>query len=424
MDVESLMRLISSGENERVEFKKDVTKDIGEEIVAFSNSGGGFILIGVDDDGRLVGCDVDSCKERVSSFLSSIVPPIDIKFHSFNIHGKDILVIEVSSGRTISTIGGIAYIRTGTSKRPLSFSEILSLGAEYVLVPVDSMHTSINAGELSRVFWRWFLDRRRERGLRDVKGLKEKLGVVKTIGDKRVLTLAGLLFFHKDPQGIMPHTYVRIRWGDRWARIDGPIWMQVDRAIDMLIDILPRRVFIRGVRRVEAPIIPVEILREAIVNAVVHRNYGIFSEVFIDVSADGVRISNPGSFPPGTSPENPIPIPRNPILYELMFQVGYVERQGGGIEMMRELCSEYGIEMYYDISPYYTRLTFKAVYEGFLDELERDIISLLGEPRSSSELASMLGRSKPTIVRKLKSLERRGIVKSVGRGPKTKWVLK
>jgi ATP-dependent DNA helicase RecG len=305
----------------------------------------------------------------------------------------------------------------------LSFSEILSLGAEYVLVPVDIMHTSIDAGELAGEFWRWFLDRRRERGLRDVKGLKEKLGVVKRIGDKKFLTLAGLLFFHKDPQETMPHTYIRIRWGDRWVRIGGPIWMQVDKVIDMLMDILPRRVFIKGVRRVETPIIPIEILREAIVNAVVHRNYSIFSEVFVDVSSDGVRISNPGSFPPGTTPENPIPIPRNPILYELMFQVGYVERQGGGIEMMRELCSEYGIKMYYDISPYYTRLTFKAPYEEFLDELERDIISLLREPKSSSELASILGRSKPTIVRKLKSLEKRGIIKSVGRGPRTKWVL-
>ena len=422
MDIETLMRMIASGESEKVEFKKSVTNDFGEEIVALANSGGGFILVGVDDDGRLVGCDVDSSKKRVSSFLSAIVPPVDIKFDVFSIGGKNILVVEVGGSSTISTIGGTAYIRTGTSKRPLAFSEILSLGVEYALVPVDSMHTMVGEDAIDRGLWRWFLNRRRMRGLRHIRGLKEKLGVVKMVEGRKVLTLAGLLFFHRSPQEYLPHTYVRVRWGDSWERIGGPIWRQVDRAIDLLVEILPKRVFIRRLRRVELPIIPVEILREAIVNAVVHRNYGIHSEVFIDVAGNSVVISNPGSFPPGTSPENPIPIPRNPILYELMFQIGYVERQGGGIDMMRRLSNEYGIDMKYDIKPYYTRLTFKAVDE-FLDELERRMVSLLSEPMSSSELAALLGLSKPTVIKRLKDLAKKGLVRRVGRGPATRWVV-
>lgn len=422
MDVETLMRLIASGESEKVEFKRRVTDDFGEEIVAFANSGGGYILVGISDDGKLVGCNVNLSKKRVSSFLSTIVPPVDVKFHVFNLDGKNVLVVEVVGSGTISTIGGVAYIRTGTSKRPLDFSEILSLGVEYTLIPIDSMHTSIEEDALDRRLWSWFLERRRMRGLRHVRGLREKLGVVKKVDGKSVLTLAGLLFLHRNPQDYLPHAYLRVRWGGSWERIGGPIWKQVDRAIDLLKEILPKRFFIKGVRRVDVPIIPIEILREAIVNAVVHRNYGIHSEVFIDVSGNSVVISNPGSFPPGTSPDNPIPIPRNPILYELMFQAGYVERQGGGIDMMRTLSSQYGIEMWYDIRPYYTKLTFRAV-EGLLDELEKRIVSILNEPMSSSELAAILGLSKPTVIKRLKGLERMGIVRRVGAGPATKWIL-
>jgi len=421
MDIETLMRIIASGESERVEFKRTVTNDFGEEIVALANSGGGFILVGVDDDGRLVGCDVDSSKNRISSFLSAIIPPVDIKFDVFNIDGKNILVVKVKGSSRISTIGGIAYIRTGTSKRPLAFSEILSLGVEYALVSVDSMHTMVGEDALDNGLWRWFLNRRRMRGLRNIKGLREKLGVIKVVEGRRVLTLAGLLFFHRNPQEYLPHTYVRVRWGDSWERIGGPIWRQVDRAINLLMEILPKRVFIKGVKRVEMPIIPVEILREAIVNALVHRNYGLYSEVFIDVIGNSVVISNPGSFPPGTSPENPIPIPRNPILYELMFQIGYVERQGGGIDMMRRLSKEYGIEMKYDIRPYYTRLTFRAIDE-LLDELEKRMLSLLNEPMSSSDLAAILGISKPTVLKRLKGLFKKGLVRRTGSGPATKWV--
>lgn len=421
MNIEDLLKIIASGENEKVEFKRMVTNDLGEEIVALSNSGGGVIVIGVDDSGRIIGCNVKESKERISSFLSSITPPVKVSFFSFNIDGHEVLVLEIKESKSIVTIGGIAYIRAGTSKRPLSLPEILSLGAEYALIPLDSTHTSTKSSEIDRDIWRWFLKKRTEKGLKEIKRLKEKLGITKKVNGKELLTLAGLLFFHKNPQETMPHTYVRIRYGDSWDRVGGPVWKQVEETIKRIMNILPRTSILKGISRVEISPIPVEVLREAVVNALVHRNYGIYSEVFVDIEKNVLRIRNPGSFPPGVSPENPIPIPRNPILYELLFEAGYVERQGGGIEMMKHLCMDHNINMKYDVTPYYTTLSFKIpIYES-LGDLEKNIISLLSEPHSSSEIASVLGLSKPTILKKLKTLEKTGLVKSVGRGPKTKW---
>jgi len=423
MDINLLLKILANGENEKVEFKKKISRDIGEEIVALSNVGGGYIIVGVDDDGKIVGCNVNDAKRKITDHLISVIPPVNVRFYEFNIDGKHVLVVEVEESKTLATIGGIAYIRIGTSKRPLSISEIISLGTEYTIMPVDSMRTDIKASEMDKNIWRWFLKKRGERGLKSVKNLKEKLGIVKKLNDETYLTLAGLLFFHRNPQNIMPHTYIRLKYGDTWERIDGPIWSQVEKTVKRLLEIIPKRSILKGIERIEEPAIPIEVLREAIVNAVVHRNYSIFSEIFIEYIGNTLEIKNPGSFPPGSTPENPKPIPRNPVLYELMFEAGYVERQGGGIEMMKEKCREYGIHMTYDISPYYTRLKFEFPLVEVMDEIEKKVLSLLTIPRSSSEIARALNLSKPTILKRLKILERRGLVKCIGRGARTKWVI-
>jgi len=424
MDISEFIKLLARGEDQQLEFKKAVSSDIGEEIVAFANSDGGIILIGVDDDRNIVGCDIEKAKKKISSFLSSITPPVKVKFDKVTIDNKDILVVEVSKSNSIVTIGGVAFIRIGNSKRLMSIQEILSIGAEYTIIPIDSIHTSIPAREMRRDIWRWFTRRRLEKGLREVKDLKRKLGVVKVVNDEEYLTLAGALFFHERPQDIFPHTYVRIIKGDVWIRIDGPIWRQVEETVKYVEREIPRISAISGVERMDVPWLPMEVLREAVVNALVHRNYSIFSEVFVEITGNEVVIRNPGSFPPGVTPENPLPIPRNPVLYELMFQAGYVEKQGGGIEMMKSKCREIGIEMSYELMPNFTKLTFKLSTDKLLNQIERKIYSLLNGVNTATQIAQKVGLSKPTVIKILKKLEAMGLVTQKGKGPKTRWVRK
>jgi len=423
MRIEELIKLLARGEDQEIEFKRKVSSDLGEEIVAFANANGGIILVGVDDDGNILGCNAEEAKKTVSSFLNSIVPPVTVKFDKVSINDKEILVIKVDKSNTITTLGGVIYIRIGNSKRPISLSEILSLGAEYSLISVDSIPTNIHSNKISKEIWRWFIKRRMERGFREVKGLKRKMMITKEINGQEYLTLAGLLFFYKEPQEILPHTYIRIVRGSLWSRIGGPVWKQVEISVRKVYEMIPKFSLITGVKRIDMPWLSLEILREAIVNALVHRNYAIHSEVFIEIKNNEVIIRNPGSFPPGVTPENPQPIPRNPILYELMFQTGYVERQGGGIEMMRERCRELGILMEYKLSPNYTVLTFKLPYEKLLTDIERKIFSLLSSIDNASSIAKEVGLSKPTVIKILKKLESIGLVKRTGKGPSTRWVI-
>lgn len=115
-----------------------------------------------------------------------------------------------------------------------------------------------------------------------------------------------------------------------------------------------------GAKRIDIPLtLPSRVVREAIVNALVHRNYAIESETFVIVDKDEICFMNPGEFPPEVDPSDPLPIPRNPLLYEIMFQANYVEKEGFGIKMMREECRKIGVEMLYEIKSSFTKLIFR-----------------------------------------------------------------
>ncbi|WP_245612428.1 AlbA family DNA-binding domain-containing protein [Palaeococcus ferrophilus] len=118
MDASEVVALIKAGENERIEFKKSVNRDIAREICGLANAEGGYILVGVADSGEIVGCDVKRSKEVVTSSLQGITPPIAVSMHVVELGEKEILVIKVPKSRTLCSIGGVAYIRIGSASGP------------------------------------------------------------------------------------------------------------------------------------------------------------------------------------------------------------------------------------------------------------------------------------------------------------------
>jgi ATP-dependent DNA helicase RecG len=318
----------------------------------------------------------------------------------------------------------VAYLRVGTSKRPLSIQEILALGVEELLFQLDRLPTDAPARELSMKYVRWFGERRRSRGLErtDVKRLIRTLGAITRKNGRSVLSLGGLLFFHPRPQDYLPHAAIRVIRSDRWKRFEGPVWSAVDEALAHIVAGLSTASLVVGARREDYPEYPPRALREALVNAVVHRNYSISSEVFVRIENDKLSISNPGGFPPGTSVENPRPVPRNPLLYELMFQAGYVERQGRGIRLIQEECEKHPfVCVEFRTGPDFTEVIFHKK-PAELDDLETRLLAVLrGRELPSSALARELGTSKVTVLRRLKRLEAMGLVRARGRGAQRRY---
>ncbi len=418
MKQEEFLNLLKEGESEKVEFKSKVSKDIGEEICALANSEGGYIFVGISDEGDLLGCDIKVSKERISQHLNNITPPVEIEYDQLKIDDKDILIAKVPKLDHLCGIGGTVFLRTGTSKRPLSVQEILAQGTETLLFEVDKTPTDQTPND---EYIEKFISNSRV----DIRDSSEYLKNMEAITDEGKLTLAGLLMFHEKPQSSLPHTSVRMTFEDKsWKRFTGPLWKIVEDIEEELRNRFTLTSLQPGFKRIDVYEYPMKAIREGVINSIVHRNYGIKSEVFIDLTSKGFTIKNPGSFPPGTTPQNPHPVPRNPILYELMFQMGYVERQGRGIQLIKEECKEHPFVSFdYEFETNFTILNFKKDIESF-SENEKEILSSLSEgEKSAKEIASELDISKVTVVKKINRLKELNLVEKIGSGPSTRYKL-
>ncbi|ASJ03359.1 transcriptional regulator [Thermococcus profundus] len=428
MNVESLIELLREGENERVEFKAKATSNIAREICAMANAEGGYLLIGVSDEGRIVGVDTKKAKEVLSSALQNITPPISVKTNVVRVGDKDVLVVEVPRSKTLCSIGGVAYIRIGSSIRPLSVQEILMLSAEMGTVTWDEFPL-VDLSEMKNEYVEWFfsaLERARGRKIPREDWMRY-LRSSKAVKGER-LTNAGVLFF-TDATDFIPHSGGRIVWmqGDEAVKsveFSGPVWRVVDDMFYTLTREFRTYEVVVGTKRVKLPEYPPRAVREALINAFAHRNYAIPADVRVFVYPDRLVIRNPGGLMPGVDLNDPEHVPRNPNLCSLLYDAGYIEKYGYGLRMIREECKKHGLVGV----EFKTRANrFEVIFHKWagrlLDELDRKILSALETPRRSGELAEELGISKPTLLKRLKKLEGWGLVRSEGRGSQRRYLL-
>ena len=161
------------------------------------------------------------------------------------------------------------------------------------------------------------------------------------------LTVHGLLLFGKTPQERIPHSAVLFayfagreradRLHDR-KRVTGTLKNQIDRAVDLLMLHLPVSSEIEGLERVEHHQIPMLVLREAIANAVIHRDYSIVgAEIQLLLFEERLEVHSPGALPNTVTIENMKvgkSVSRNPQLTRYFENIRYVERLGRGIPMV------------------------------------------------------------------------------------------
>ncbi|MFW6083470.1 MAG: RNA-binding domain-containing protein [Thermoplasmatota archaeon] len=418
MDQETFLNLLKRGETQEIEFKTRVPKDIGEEICALANSNGGTILIGISDEGDLTGCNIKNSKEKISQHLNNITPPVEVEYDQTNIDEKEFLVVYVPKSDHLCGIGGTVFLRTGTSKRPLSIQEILAQGTETLLFEIDKTPTDKTPNDQ-------YIEKFASEARIEIKSIHEYLKNMEAITKEGKLTIASLLMFHEEPQSSLPHTSVRMTFQDgSWKRFKGPLWKIVKNLEEEMKNRFTLTSIQPGFKRLDVYEYPMKAIREALINALVHRNYGIKSEVFIDLSSNRLEIKNPGSFPPGTTPESPHPVPRNPILYELIFQMGYVERQGRGIQLIKKECEKHPfVSFKYEFDTNFTILNFKKEVNSFTEQ-EKEILSSLSEDeKSAKELASELDVSKVTVLKKIDRLRELKLVTKKGTGPSTRYKL-
>ena len=171
-------------------------------------------------------------------------------------------------------------------------------------------------------------------------------------------THAAVMLFGRDPQRFLPAAELRCMHfhGTEVERpvpfyrvFKGPLFDQVDKAADFVLSVLNRSVGTRAIST-QAPVvyeIPPDAVREAIVNAVAHRDYASAAAVQVSVFADRVEVRNPGQLPPPLTPERLRQphgsVARNPRVCEALFLARYIEKFGTGTLMMIRLCRTHGL---------------------------------------------------------------------------------
>lgn len=345
MTQHELDTVIQSGEGYKIEFKRNVNSDLSKEFVAFANGSGGRIFIGIEDDGSVAGVIVDnSLKSKVEMMARDCDPSIPVSLDV----SDTVLIIHVLEGKNkpYRCTGGF-YLRNGASSVKLSTEEIREFFAAEGKVHFDEMPSSLiypvaASGETIKKY----MELSGISGSVNQKELLVNLGVLDTSDPARINN-TGILFFTQHPVQHIPQsavTCVAYKGNSKVDVLDKKTFeldliSNIDEAINFLKRHLNLSYEIKTKKRVEKLEIPEVVLREAIVNAVAHRDY--FEKgatVMVEIFDDRVEISNPGGLPKGLKTEDfgKRTLARNPLIASLLHRAGYIEKLGTGVPRIKE----------------------------------------------------------------------------------------
>lgn len=438
MEINKIIKIIKQGEGERVEFKTSGS-NLSHDICAFLNSNGGLILVGVDDKANIIGAKL-SDQQKISDSLEGIEPLPEVKINKTKISDKWLLIVEVEKSDKLHSVGGRIYARIGANNRPLSSQEIIEKAAESLKLMFDELpNTESRLKCIDKKKVGDYLKQRSSlRGIKVGGNLEEnmrQLKIVKKIGSRLKPTNAGVLFFSKEPQQFIGYAKVRlIKFTDEEMR-EYTESKEFIGALDKIVDDIgeywaKNLAKVGGLqvkfKRQEFFEYPLDSLREALINALIHRNYFDPSEVRIFIFPNRIIIKNPGSFPPGITPEAPEHKARNPLLAQYMYDLGYIEKYGSGILKIKKECQEHPlVNVYFSLRPFITQVEFKKEKELNLDNVNQKILHYLRTgPKKSSEIAKFIAVSKQTVLTRLQDLLRVNLVEQKGKGPMVKYYLR
>ncbi len=367
---ETLQALVAGGETLNVEFKGEEhgplnDRDLVEAVVCLANRTGSepaWLLIGVEDDGRITGArprhGARTDPNRLAALIASRTrPSLPVQVVNLDVEGKPVLLIQIPpQQQVVSTSDGVFLRRAWGSDGkpaclPMDSLAVQSLQADRGLldpsaqIVAEARWEHLDLLEFER-FRRSVRERRgrSDESLLDLPDLElaKALGVVEANGDVRGIRLAALLLFGKE---------------DALRRFvpTHEVAFQVLRGLDVEVNDFFRWPLLRvmeecearirarnreqelmvGLLRVGVPDYPERALREALANALIHRDYLRLGAVHFQWHSDFIEISNPGGFPEGVRLDNLLvtpPRPRNPLLADAFKRAGIVERTARGID--------------------------------------------------------------------------------------------
>ena len=423
-------------EDKNTEFKREYVEDIKKTLVAFANTDGGNLYIGIDDDGNAVEVNnIDGVMLQVSNVIRDAIKPDLAMFCDITVEtvqDKKVVKITVNRGTArpyyLSAKGirpeGV-YVRQGASSVPASESAILSMIRETAgdsYEEARSLIQELTFNEANIVF--------ENKQIPFGEAQKRSLGL---IGEDGTYTNLALLLSDQCTHTVKIAVFEgeqKTVFKDR-REFCGSLLKQLNDAYQFIDQFNHTHAHTEGLYRVDKRAYPTEAIREALLNAIVHREYSFSASTLISIFDNRIEFVSIGGLARGISQSDillGISIARNKKLADVFYRLHLIEAYGTGMPKIIEAYREYGLEPHIEISDNAFKITLPntnaAVKETKVEltENEQGVLSVLKEGiKSRPEIQKALGFSQTTTIVAIAALIDKGLIVKVGNGNKTKY---
>lgn len=342
-------------ESQNIEYKSSWHDDYLDWICGFANAQGGKIYIGKDDNGNVIGiADYKDLMEKIPNKIKNQLG-ITAEVNLLQEDGKHYIEIVVASYSMPISLRGRYFYRSGSVKQELTGAALNEfmlkrIGKKWDGVPVPN----VKVEDLKADTFTFFKEKGIKSGRIDEASRNDTpLQVLKNLKlvDKNLLNRAAIMLFHPDPEKFVPGAYIKIGFFRTDSdllfqdEIHGNLFEQVEKTVDLLLTKYTKALIsYEGLTRVETCEYPKDALREALLNAVAHKDYTGPYPIQISVYADKIMMWNYGRLPENWTVEDLLDKhssqPRNHDIATAFFRSGYVESWGRGMDKMKNLCLE------------------------------------------------------------------------------------
>ena len=445
-------------ERQNIEWKEIWKDDYLAWICGFANAQGGKLYIGMNDSGEVVG--VKNAKKLLEDLPNKIrdAMGIIVNVNLLNEGDFEYIEIEVPPYPIAISCKGSYYYRSGSTNQKLSGPELEAFIMRRRGVTWDSMPLptftidDVDDGVVKR-FKQWAVNKGRINKSvlsEDKFVMLEKLHLVKD----GYLTNAAMLLFSNDPEKWQLGAYVKIGFFETDSdlvyqdEIHGSILDQIDKIVEIIyLKYMKAKISYVGMQRIERYFVPEEALREALLNALCHKDYSRGIPIQISIYNDKLYIANCGHLPENWTVENLFEKhasqPFNPNIAYVFYLAGFIESWGRGIEKICTVCKNDGVfQPEFTVHPQDIMIKFSAPEDRVVrtstdrvtekvtervtekvTETENQLLALLMEdPAYTYEaLSKKLKVSRKTVGGLIKSLKSKNIICRVGSDTKGYW---
>lgn len=436
-------------EHQNIEWKESWHNDYFKWICGFANAQGGTLFIGIDDKGNTKHLDnakklLEDLPNQVRDLLGLMV---DVNLHTQN--GADYLEIVVEPYPFPISLRGKYYYRSGSTLQELKGAALAKFllqrqGKKWDGVPVPN----ITADDLKNDtfdFFRKKATKSKRLETEDIEGTNQELleSLQLYLEEEKMLKRAAILLFHPKPEKYVTGTFIKIGFFETdddlkfQDEVKGNLLEQAEKALDLLKTKYTQAIIsYQDGSREETFTFPEEAVREALYNAIAHKDYSSGIPIQISVYPNKIIFWNEGQLPENWTIEkltqkHPSK-PHNPDIANTFFRAGYIESWGRGTIKMINACKAHKIAppIFSNIPPDFQveliKYTDNGLKELGLKEELRKIILHIQENGSisNSEVQTVCNVSKATATRYLGELEAEWIDKIGSTGVGTVYVFK